>query len=79
VREAVEKFLQSFFKVTFSISITVEAADAQQPAPSPADKSAGSAAPLSSIPPEETPPVVQERDIVNERMTQVFPGSHETG
>lgn len=82
VREALEKFLQSSFKTSFHIEMSVvgdaaepviephESAPAPEPVPEPATQAA-------VVTPEDTPPVAPARDIVRERMAQVFPDSVE--
>ena len=69
VREAIEKFLQGYYKVPLLVTITV--VDESAPASPPAD-----APPPPTVAPADTPPA-PTRDIIGERMRQVFAGSVE--
>ncbi len=80
VREALEKFLHSSYKTAFHIVMTV-IDDTEQPA---AEASANPLPPPAATPvltptptPENTPPPAPDRDLIKDRMTQVFPNSIE--
>ncbi|MHB9109242.1 MAG: DNA polymerase III subunit gamma/tau [Armatimonadota bacterium] len=87
VQQVLQQCLQSYFKAPFIVSVEVQNGGDKTPEPAPAPTPAASAAPEPTAPvaaapiPEPTPaPAAEEptaRDIVGERMKQVFSGSEE--
>jgi len=79
VKQALEQCLQSFFKTAFVVAMEVQA---DQPAPqaaAPVPQPAPAAAPVTAAPPPAAPepPPDDNRDVIGERMKQVFAGSQE--
>lgn len=88
IKQVLEQCLQSYFKASFVVSIEVQnggdnaPAPAPEPpstpAPAPAPAAAAPGAPPSAAPAPEPPAVPEpDRDVVGERMKQVFSGSEE--
>ncbi len=81
VKSTLEQCLQSYFKVALNVIVEVQSGPvaepiipAAAPAPAPASPVAPQAAPPLA---EPTPPEAPARDVVHERMQQVFAGSQE--
>jgi len=79
VQQALQQCVQSYFKAPFQVSVEVQngGEKASEPAPEPVTVAAPAPPAAPETPPAEPPAPEPNRDVVGERMKQVFSGSEE--